>query len=127
MPSTSLKARNKYSSSFLFRHRSQKSFFRILLEALLMLGIGANLLIFLSRQTSELFSISFLSQLQNDFGEIFVDLFYLFSKIGNVLIFLFLFLASIVCMIGSFSRFARVVSFILFNKGFKKNRKNIIK
>ncbi len=127
MPSQSLKARNKYSSSFLFRHRSQKSFFRILLEAFLMLGIGANLFIFLGRQTSELLSISFLSQLKNDFGEIFVELFYLFSKVGNILIFLFLFLFSLVCIIGSFSRFTRVLSFILFNKRLKKVRRNIIK
>ncbi len=114
--------RNKNGQDhYLFKGKKSKPLkneFRSFIEALIMLAIGSNLLIFLYSLPGEFILNKFLEETWTDFSQGFIQLIDSISKICGALIVLLLIVLALILVIGSLVRLSK----LFFRYRVKKKR-----
>ena len=106
------KRNKKGVNNFIFRGKSSntpKNKTRILIEAILMLALGINLLVFLYTLPGEFVLEVFLRETWLDFSQGFIQLIDSILKIGGALVVILLIALGLILVLGALSRFLRLL------------------
>ena len=104
--------KKKITPQYIFRGKSSKknkNTSRQLIEAIIMLAIGINLLVFLNKLPGDFILGQFLSDIGLDISQSLYQLFEILSKVGAAVIILVLLISSLFLLIGGTLRLIRVV------------------